>query len=264
MSDETLPAVTEDEAAVLAGMAGESTGLEDFDTTDFVMPRLKIDGPSACFVDQQSKESFPKLEVILLGLVKQRILWDEEVDEGDKPLCKSPNFNEGFPDVERFPWAQAGFSKTEDPLPCQNCTLAEWGTHPKGKTPWCTEQHTYPLLMVHEDQLSPAILTAQRSGIKASRSYLSSFARSKTPTFTVVTELSLTAQKRGSVQYAVPGFKKLEKSDKDQWGWFAEQYRSIREYLTQPPQARTDDDEEVTPKASAPGGGTVDDSDIPF
>ena len=284
-------------------------GLEDIGAGDVVIPRLSIIHADGVFQDNLSKAQFPKLQVILLGLVKQRIMWDKEVDEGDKPMCKSPDFEHGFPQVnpevkadKRFPWAKSNFNEGDFPaggptslaghvtLPCNSCIFKEWD---KGdwKQPPCTEQHTYPLLYADGEEWKPAILTLQRTGIKPSRQYISAFAQSRTPTFTAITELSLTLQSRGSVKYSVPVFKKLDTSDRNFWSEYANQYRGIREYLRQPPRSEAEEGEVVAtssnvntapsgPPASAPAApaaaaapaptpapaasAPVDDDDLPF
>jgi len=240
-----------------------ATGLEDFDvTTDAVMPRLKIIGKDATFEDNLTGERHNKITVVLLGLVKQRILWDEEVKEGDGPLCRSNNFNEGSPFAKDFPWRASKFERDdydkgkdggEIILPCANCALKEWGTNPRGGTPWCSEQHTFPLLMLDEHgNTSPAVLTLQRSAIKASKSYVTGFARTRTPLYTAITEISLNAQRRGSVDYAVPSFVKASETDRDAWPEYAQQYRSIREFLTsrRTKDEDTSDDEPTSAPAS--------------
>lgn len=267
---------------VTAADMGLDTGLEDFDTTDMVMPRLGIKHEDAVFVDNLTGEEHPKLKVVMLGLIKQRILWDTDVNEGDKPLCKSYNFREGMPNPATFPLAASEFAELPtngNGLPCDACKLKEWGSHPQRDTPWCSEQHTFPLLMQAGDEgnfAAPAILTVQRSAIKASKSYLTSFARSKTPLFTVVTELSLDPQKKGSVKYAVPRFVKVGATDSEEWEDFAEHYRNIRGFITTPPPE--DDSEEATtgatPSADTPrtsdagasqaAAAAPDDDDLPF
>lgn len=245
----------------------EYTGLEDFDTTkDAVMPRLSIVHKEAVFKDNLSGEKFNTIKVVLLGLVKQRILWDTEVDDDAKPMCKSVNFTEGNPDPKTFPWQASGFDPASYPapegdgqiaLPCTACALKEWGTNPQGgKTPWCAEQHTFPLLMdINGDGSvwTPALFTVQKTGIKPSKTYLTSFARTKTPTYTVVTQLSLTAQKRGQTDYAVPSFAKVGNTEQSDWPMYAQQYRSIREFITVPRQMdKSDTTAPTTAAAPAP------------
>lgn len=276
MSD-TAVEKAKDHLPASASDMGLDTGLEDFETTDMVMPRLSIGHEDAVFVDNLTGEEHKKLRVVMLGLIKQRILWDTDVNDGDRPLCKSYNFKEGVPNTATFPLKASGFDElpdedTEGTLPCDACTLKEWGSHPNRDTPWCSEQHTFPLLMwAGEDAgySAPAILTVQRSAIKASKSYLTGFARSKTPVYTVVTELSLDPQKKGSVKYAVPRFVKVDDTDREEWTEYAEHYRTIRSFITTPPPKEDDAPDDATPRTSDAGESEAaaavdDDDDLPF
>lgn len=280
-------AVTNDDDAVV--------GLEDIEATDLVMPRLGIDHKTAEFVDNTSGARYTEIECILLGLVKQRILWHPEVDEGDQPLCKSYDFHHGHPNDD-FPWSASGFdagaTDSDGRLPCSGCALKEWDSHPKNKTPWCSEQHTFPLVHLVDGGEQPSLLTVQRSAIRASKAYLTGFSRQKQPLFVARTKISLQAMSRGSVTYAVPSFARVGDVDAQHYDRLADAFRSIRSFLHTPPQ-RDDDDGDggtttVTPKAataapaapakptaatpqsaSAPTTGAVpvsddDDDDLPF
>jgi hypothetical protein len=258
-----------------AASMGLDTGLEDFDTTDMVMPRLSIDHGEAVFVDNLTGERHPKLRAVVLGLIKQRILWNVDVGENEKPLCKSFDFRTGHPNGDAFPWAKSGFDRSQagSTLPCDSCVLKEWDSHPQRSTPWCSEQHTFPVLMETGEEMygAPALLTVQRSAIKASKAFLTGFARSKTPVYTVVTELSLDPQKKGSVNYAVPRFIKVGNTRQEDWPEYAEHYRNIRSFVSTPPPS--DDDNASTEPASAPvssagtsatGAAAQSDDDLPF
>lgn len=260
--------------AVPSGFDPGLDGLEDFDvTTDAVMPRLRIIGKDAVFEDNLTGETHGKIRVVLLGLVKQRILWDEDVKEGDGPLCRSNNFQEGIPFLKDFPWKASGFDRDEYDhrdaeqgqvaLPCANCQLKEWGTNPSSKTPWCSEQHTFPLLMLDEDDNGmPAVLTLQRSAIKASKAYVSGFARQRIPLYTTVTEITLKAQRRGSVDYATPTIVKAGETDPAMWPSYGEQYRAIREFLTSRREASEDgDSDKAADKGRDDRGGRSRDRD---
>lgn len=284
---ETLPATAPDPAGELAvpEPMGAPEGLEDFDQNDLVMPMLRIKHDDGVIEDNLSGQTYEKMSVIMLGLIKQRVLWDAEVKEDSHPLCKSYDFTVGHPDVKEFPWKESGFTRIEDEnatLPCADCQLKEWGSHPQREAPWCSEQHTFALLMpVGDDGWSPALFTVQRSAIKASKTYLTSFARAKKPLYTVTTNLSLEVRKRGTVTFAVPRFVQGEATDQADWPDYASQYRFIREFV-QTPRSR---DEEGEPSEGAPPAGSaaapaaaastaapaasggsapVDDDDLPF
>lgn len=245
-------------------------GLEDTDATDVVLPRLKINGPHATFENSVSGEEFPALYAVVLGLVKQRIMWDKEVEDGDKPMCKSTNFQLGFPNIsedtprdKRFPWDESNFKPAqmgEDDegrryLPCKACAFKEWGENP----PRCNEQHTYPLLFtsalddygnplaldqVSENDLTPGILTLQRTGIKPSKSLISTFKTQNKSFFTRWVKVTLNQNKRGAVYYAVPKFQVLDETSRPYWTGWGEQFTQIREFLRRPPRADSDGDDD--------------------
>lgn len=216
------------------------TGLEDFEQSDFVTPRLTIDHKQGLLVNSLTKEEYENLTVVVLGLVKQRILWEPEVQEGDvRPLCKSLDHKIGRPDPATFPWDASGFARQDFPgdepeLPCAGCNLKEWDSHPSRGIAWCTEQYVLPVIMPRDEsgQGVPAIFTAQRSGIRPARAYLSDFAASQTPPFTVFTEITFDKFRRGQVDYAVPKFKKIGQTPQESWEAFGDAYRTVRSFVS--------------------------------
>lgn len=248
-SNPSTPAVIDNDAV---------EGLEDFDmATDAVMPTLRIDHTEGVFKDGQSGEEFTELNVILLGLVKQRVLWEPEIEE-DKSglLCRSYNFQIGHPNEEKFPYAEAGFTPGDTPLPCESCKLKEWGTHPKRSAPWCSSQLTFPLLRITDGgNMVPCLFTVQRSALKDAQAYCSAFAGERVPLYTAITNLTLDNRKRGSVKFSVPKFKRTSKTEEASWNDFAQNYRSIREFIQRPrneDQAEAEGHEDEAPPAPSP------------
>ena len=261
-------------------------GLEDISTSDVAIPRMKINHPEGVWEESLSKATFPVLRAVILGLVKQRIFWDDDVEDKEKPLCKSPNFDHGFPNqrddvpvAKRFPWDRSNFEQSQavpveinpmgaypqgwssngNPvLPCAQCQFKEWPKDGQKGGPPCAEQHTYPILYTPDEGESwqPALITLQKTGIKPSRTYLSYFAQSKQPMFTVYTELSLTQQSRGSVKYSVPNLRRLEQTPREQWPEFADQYRNIREFVRSAPRPADEEGDGVTVTVSTPNVNT--------
>jgi hypothetical protein len=260
-------------------------GLGDVGAGDLSMPRLSINHPEGTFKNSLSGEEFPVLRAVFLGLIKQRVYFHPKVDDGDKPMCKSPDFNSGFPNMNLdgktpsdkvFPWAESNFDPANFPpeqginglvtLPCDKCVFKEWSK--SGEPPPCTEQHTYPVLYQPEgeDGLQPALISFQKTGIKPSRTYLNNFVQARKPMFTVFTEVTLTQQSRGSVKYSVPTFRKKEDTDPNGWAEFGEMYRSARTFATRAPRlAEETDGEDPTlpsdnvnrgPSATAPATPT--------
>lgn len=234
----------------------ENIGLEDIDQSDIVMPRITIDHKEALFKDSLSGATFSSLKVVLLGQVKQRLMWASETEDGDKPLCKSPDHQNGFPSVsedlprdKRFPWNSSGLAMADFPasaginglvtLPCSSCLHKEWDNpNAKTKKPMCDEQFTYPIMYDPDGEgvLTPALFSVQRTGLKPAKTYTSVYAQRGTPMFRNWTTLSLNQLSRGTVVYCVPVFKKAEDTDRAMWDEFAMQLRSARELVRMPPE----------------------------
>jgi len=233
---------------VPSGPSTQPEGLEDFAPSDRVVPTLRINHKESVVEDSLSGAKYSELTVVLLGLIKQRVLWPPDMgEEKEQPLCRSYNFTEGHPSppeekslVERFPWEAAGYG--EPPagwegivLPCGSCKLKDWGTHPRREAPWCSEQHTFAMLLpTDEGALIPVLFQIQRSALKPSKNYLSSFANAGQPLFTVFTKITLEARKRGSNDYSVPKFVRGQATPPDLHAGFSQTYRSIREYVQTP------------------------------
>lgn len=236
-----------------------ATGLEDFGVTDSVIPRLQIVHKEGVFKDNLSNLTYHPLRLIILGLVKQRILWHPEVDDKDpQPMCKSNDFQTGYPNLEltgkrAFPWDKSGYDPNsvpvvgeQKPLPCANCQLKEWGSHPNGSNPYCSEQWTLPVYFdasgdAKEDAWSPALLTLQKSSIKPLRAYLTPFSRTNKPAFTSVCEVTLKVNTRGQVDYSIPTFTPIGESDRSRWMEFSDQFQQMKGYLQQPPRSFDED-----------------------
>jgi len=263
-----------------------TTGLEDFSLEDAVIPRLTIVHKDAQWKDSLSGEQFDNVFAIMLGLVKQRVLWHATVDEGDWPMCRSPEHNTGFPNLsddqpkdKRFPWEKSGFDQKDFPpdengtirLPCAGCQLKEWESHPDGKRPYCSEQFTIPVLYVPGDgdmndwtAYVPAIMTFQKTSLKPLKNYLTSFARSKQAAFQAITQIGLTPQKRGTTDYAVANFRKVGATDQDNHRDYMTNFLSMRDFLTAEPGSREEKEDGVAAPSTneaKPPAKTVEEQD---
>lgn len=247
---------------------GGDTGLEDFNSSDVSMPRLTIDHGEGVFRDSLSNDVYEELEVVLLGLHKSRIMWPTELGDGDNakaPMCKSPDFTHGFPNMDpdikaddRFPWAAQLVYQPSDAVPlqladggetmpsigCNNCRFKEWNTDPSGKKPWCSEEWTFPLAYLDsQGQWTPALFTVKRSGLGPAKKYVSPFASKKMPLFVVRTKLTLNNNKRGMVRYSTPVFTKGAETAQEEWPEYRDMFVTAKEFLKQLPTPRTEDDE---------------------
>lgn len=243
------------------GGLGDDVGLEDVSASDMTIPRIQLLHPEGKFKNSVTNEEFEVLDCILLGLVKQRIMWHPEQSDGDMPMCKSTDFEHGFPTLAEdfpkqpseklFPWGKSNFDPANFSaangvnglvtLPCDSCIFKEWDRD-GWKMPPCSEQHTYPLLYSTDEWAtwSPGLLTLQKTGIKPSKTYVSGFAAQKRPLFTVKTKITLTVNSRGTVKFSVPTFVKGEESDRDSWPEFVSSYRGIRDMIRSAPRRNSD------------------------
>jgi len=249
--------VTEDSSQELALTSDMETGLEEFDQTDMVIPRLQILHKEGRFRDTLTNEEFAPLErAILLGLVKQRILWHSTVDDGDLPMCKSPDHNTGYPNVDedtkkdkRFPWDLSGFKQSDfsgdqPQLPCEGCKLKEWETHPDGKKPYCAEVYQLPLMYApneDSDLWIPAIVAFSKTGLKTLRNYLSGFQRRQAPLFSAVTRVELELNKRGGNIFSTPKFTKVDDIPQADWREHSLNFSSMKAFLQRPPREFEDE-----------------------
>lgn len=234
-------------------------GLEDISVEELSMPRLQIVHKTAMFRDSLSNEEWPEVDVIVLGVCKQRVLWPTEVRDNSKPMCKSLNGAQGYP-ADNFPWAESGFVKTGDDqvLDCAACQLKEWGSHPtRAKIAWCTDQRVVVLLM----DGAPYLMSIQRSGIKPINAFMTSFVKTKTPTFTKHCHISLDALKQGSVDYAVPKFKVGAETDPADFEGYSDMYLGIRSFI-QTRREPVGDDEPMAATKTAPAA--VADDEAPW
>jgi len=242
-------------------------GLASFDSSDLVTPRLKILHREGLFQDSLTNQTYQSLNLIVLGLVKQRILWPERQTTGDMPICKSNDHKTGFvnlalrdkPADKQFPWGKSNFDPstlTLDPdgrltLPCDSCELKEWGSHPDGNKPFCAEMFTLPVMYdpMSTGEYVPALISFQKTQLKPLRSYLSSFQRQGTPPFQVVTQVSLKIENANTQSpYSVPLFSMGPQSDPNEWRSYADHWRSMSNFLIVPP--RKEEEKAVAPQPS--------------
>lgn len=237
-------------------------GLEDVSASDIQIPRLVIDHETATFKDPSTGQNMPGLTAVVLGMVKQRIMWDDKIDEGDKPQCKSPDHLTGYPQMrtdiparKQFPWGTSNFTMADYPpdengqikLPCDACTFTKWGAD--NTRPSCSEQFTYILFYSDPDgNMRPGLCSFQRSGAKAARSYAASFHARRQPMFTAWTNIALTPESRGKTRYATPSFSQGGPTDSVEWPNWVDAYRSARAFLHEPPRPSTKEEDD---KASA-------------
>ena len=230
-----------------------STGLEDFSVTDAVLPRIKIDHQNGMWVDNLGGLQMATLRFIALGLVKQRVLFHHVVENEDVPMCKSADYQSGFPNPDApsdksFPWQLSGFDKNDYPPDAKgNVKLPVRRVRPQGLGLPPGERQ--PLLLGAVDLADLLRRLAGRLGRvesgdphaaevehQADPHLLHAVRRqSNKPPFLAIGRGTLKINTRGSVTYSVPSFSKEGESPRDRWMEFSEQFTEMRSFLVRPP-----------------------------
>lgn len=253
-------------------------GMEDIDSSELSLPRLEIVHEEGRFRDRNSQQEFERLQAVILGVVKGRIMWDRVMDDNDRPQCRSNDFRTGFPQMrtdipqsKQFPWDKSNFAPTAFPpgpdgqirLPCAQCHFKDWDHNGFGqKKPPCSE--TFHLAMMYDDGsgvFSPAILTLKSSAVPSVRKYITPFKAQKQPMFTALTEMTLNIERKGGAngkKYSVPTFKRIGQSNPANWQEYMGSFRSIRDFLQREPRP---DDKAPKPVASSRAATQLDEND---
>jgi len=238
--------------AVAVPNTGLPEGLEDTEATDLTMPIFKIDHEKGVFIDSLTNEELPAFKAILLGRIKQRILWPmDQGGGGEQPMCRSYDFQTGIPRPATWTQPQKNnpkltavklsgwtFDQVEeaaegDGLNCGSCPLKDWGSD--RTPPWCNEQWTFPFLRPTDDgEFIPGLISFQRTGLKPCKSYVNGFVQAKSALYTVVTEIRAVVQEKGTVQWVVPSFRRIEDTDTTDWPQFSTALHQIKEFITTP------------------------------
>ncbi len=255
-------------------------GLEDLDDSDRTLPIYRASARDGGYVDPNTKEVFASFNAILLGVVKQRSLWPTEMsEEGEGPICRSSEHKTGIPDADKFlatdtsnvtPVSVSGFAAEQvraaaaengTPLSCADCGLAAWDSHPKSGAPWCTEQYTLPFLRIDDEgQAHPGIITFQRTGLKAVKSYLDGFRNAKKPLYTAITCVTANMNTRGSNDWLTPSFKRIGDSDHSLRPQYSEMLSSVSGFLRTPRRPRNAETAESGLQPAGPATGVVETS----
>lgn len=256
----------------LAMPSDYDTGLDDLGS-DLSVPRLKIAHKKGLFLDPSDNSEYPEIYCIILGLVRQRVLFDAKVDPNnpEKPMCKSPDTNIGFPNMtpenakKAFPWAAAKLDasqagRDEDGrtvIKCVTCHLKEWDSHPLGDKPWCSEQFTLPILFaasleaLQAGEGMPALISLQKTGIKPTKAYLKTFQLRKVGAYTAYTKLSLLVERVGDNVFSKPIFTRSGDTDRVGWLDYTEQFGAISKFLKEQRPPAPDDGSETSDARSA-------------
>lgn len=240
MTSENLPASQAPSSALeefLASHGGAIPGLETVESDDVSLAIIKIDHKTGTFVDSLTGQSYSEIDGVLLGLLKQRIMWDTDLSAKNGLMCKSRDAKIGTP-RESFPWAKFKERKGVEPvgsdeIACATCPFAEWGSHPQRDSSWCALQYTFPVVVGTDSNNVTGLLSLQRSGVKPAKSYVSGFIRDAIPMFSVRTTITLTRAENGGTVYYTPKFARGEAvEDVEAWKQWASDWGRISKIVS--------------------------------
>lgn len=163
---------------------------EDRDAFRFVPPRLRLVSLTQQFQDSLTGKLYDKLEGVIIASRPVRALWPNQ--EGVKtPICNSTDGIAGHAqDVDAFV-EMAEHSgvidkvKPFEPMACNHCPFAQWGSGKDGRGQACKEMRR--LLLWPDDSVSPVILSLPPTSVARWDRYASAGRASKTPYFSVRT-----------------------------------------------------------------------------
>ena len=231
-----------------AAMGGDGVaipGLESVNQKDLTIPQIAIDHQAGKFVDRLTGETSDSIDGVLLGLLKAQVMWPpQQSAPGQKPqpLCRSRDAVSGVPG-ETFPWAdfKKGAEKNAEYSPeplgspeiaCATCYFAQWGSDVKSDSPRCTQQYVFPVMKRQGDgeYILNGLFTVQRTGIRPANAYISGFVRDGLPLFMHHTTVTLDVNRNGTVQFAVPKFRRGEATpaDAELWQSWAKTFEGIK------------------------------------
>ncbi|MEU4066698.1 hypothetical protein AB0F25_30670 [Streptomyces wedmorensis] len=243
-TQDNLPATRGDMVELMEGL---ETGLDDLSIDDIPTPRILINHADGAFYDNQMEVQRQQFIGIILGSVKQRIMWDANLeDDGtDVPKCKSNDGRTGLPNMDptsdrQYPFDESSFDRNLVPidpdlnravLPCSNCVFTSWSGQGNKTPPRCSEVENLVVMFdaYGTGELQPAFMPMKKSAIKTTRVYLARFKQKGVPAYSEFTHFSLESRMRGKNPYAVPIFQSAGPTNPEYWQDFSKNYKVLRE-----------------------------------
>jgi len=178
----TTAVATTQGTAVAAYQEPFDDGLGALDSGDLIIPRLIITQKTTPGIETENigkffinltGEFFNSMRLTTLKLTKGRILWPNEYDKDNEPLCRSHDFAYPADDIQNAtPMASSCGLLPGDPKK-HVCPYADWTLDKKGKPkpPQCSE--LWNLLVLDLDSYMPMFFTVKSTGIKPAKKFYS-------------------------------------------------------------------------------------------
>jgi hypothetical protein len=201
------------------------TGIEGFDESDLVIPRMRIAQPTNTqgwepgkFVESLSEEAFPELTgVVALKIQKTRVFFESPGDE--RPRCASDDNVRPSPPP-----------RVEDPISeaCADCPKSKWTEdefHARQK-PDCSEQ--YAFLIAHEGM--PYFVTFHGAALTATKKLITALVlrgkQKKLPIWGFSFDIGLKDVKFAQGHAYMPVFRNIQPVKKDEVEGYGEMHTS--------------------------------------
>ena len=150
-------------------------------TFDLQRIRMPAGGGLAFNLEDFASEEAREVEAVILGWRDGRTYWAASYEDsggGTPPDCSSTDGIEG---------------RGNPGGACASCRFNQWGSATKGSGKACRESR--PILLAMPGQLLPALLVVPPSSLKKLRNYMLGLTSARRPYWSVLTRLSLEADK---------------------------------------------------------------------
>ncbi len=197
--------------------------------------------------------------LIMLGAIRQRIMWAPRELAVGMVLCDSKDFEHGNP-TKDFPWETSNFTKPDDfadgdHLDCGACMFSHWTkdeTARRGSRPaLCTESVIVPMLIASNPDVKyngaenldieykVGAMSFQKSSIKPIADHMRSFRLSSMPAYSMTTTMALNTNLGSGFKYSVPSLAKQSIVNEEKYPLLSTILREVRDVVTKPTPARS-------------------------
>lgn len=198
---------------------------------------------------------FQKLNIIMLGAIRQRIMWSPTPGTIGILECESKDFEHGTPTVN-FPWEDSNFARPKTDVPqtiqCGACMFSNWTADPnakRGSRPArCTEQVMVPMLIpVHDVEriettaipYKVGVMSFQKSSIRPLSDHMKRFRLRGAPAYSKQTSMVLDSNLGSGFKYSVPRLSERNPVDEMYYPLLSTILHEVKAIVTKPTPIKT-------------------------
>jgi len=195
---------------------------------------MKIDHSAGQFWSGESNIG-KEIDVIMLGLIRQRTLWPPKDSKRSRPDCESPDFEHGYAKIDTFPWKDTDFVEPigggtrPHELPCDQCPLRNWQDR---TPPRCAQVWNVPVIY----GAGLFVIPFSASALSDLENYMRPFRDSRTPLYTVITRIKLSRVEKKGRRYVVPHFSQTANTDTRVYPEYSSKLNQVKEVMQQKPE----------------------------